>query len=77
MSAAFQDISSNPANMAKYQDNPKVQKLIKKLGSKFGGGMAGGMPGGMPGGFPGGMPFGGASDFSNDPPKAPEQPDID
>ena len=25
VSAAFQDISSNPANIAKYQNNPKVQ----------------------------------------------------
>ncbi|XP_043483373.1 putative protein FAM10A4 [Leptopilina heterotoma] len=52
---AFKDISSNPANMFKYQNNPKIMSLITKVASKFGG--AGGM-GGM-GGFPGmmgGMP---------------------
>jgi len=35
--AAFQDVSSNPANMSKYQDNPKVKSVIEKLQSKFGG----------------------------------------
>ncbi len=36
--AAFQDVQSNPANLSKYQDNPKVQKVLEKLSSKFGGG---------------------------------------
>lgn len=40
--AAFQDVSQNPANMSKYQNNPKVKKVIEKLQSKFGG--AGGAP---------------------------------
>ncbi|KAE8611225.1 hypothetical protein XENTR_v10012375 [Xenopus tropicalis] len=35
--AAFQDVAQNPANMSKYQNNPKVMNLITKLSSKFGG----------------------------------------
>lgn len=34
---AFQDVKSNPANISKYQDNPKVQKIFEKLSTKFGG----------------------------------------
>ena len=34
---AFQDVQKNPANISKYQNNPKVQKVINKLSSKFGG----------------------------------------
>ncbi|KAK6311760.1 hypothetical protein J4Q44_G00174240 [Coregonus suidteri] len=34
--AAFQDVAQNPANIAKYQGNPKVMALINKLSSKFG-----------------------------------------
>lgn len=49
---AFKDISTNPTNLFKYQNNPKIMALINKMASKFGG--AGGMPGGM--NFPGGMP---------------------
>lgn len=64
VASAFINISSNPANILKYQGNPKIMNLIGKVSSKFGG--AGGMPGfpgmmggggggGMPGGFfPGG-----------------------
>jgi len=37
---ALQDVMSNPANMAKYSSNPKVQNLIAKMTSKFGGGEA-------------------------------------
>jgi len=49
---AFQDITSNPANIMKYQGNPKVMALLTKMASKMGGGM-GGMPGmGGMGGFP-------------------------
>ena len=36
MAQAFQDVSKNPANIAKYQNNPKVQKVINKLAGKFG-----------------------------------------
>ena len=55
----------------KYQNNPKVKKLIDKLASKFGGGAGagggmGGFPGmgGMGGGFPG---AGGSSPFDFEP----------
>ncbi|TRY54942.1 hypothetical protein DNTS_020705 [Danionella cerebrum] len=34
--AAFQDVAQNPANIAKYQSNPKIMALINKLSSKFG-----------------------------------------
>uniref|UniRef100_A0A2K5NM90 STI1 domain-containing protein n=1 Tax=Cercocebus atys TaxID=9531 RepID=A0A2K5NM90_CERAT len=34
---AFQDVAQNPANMLKYQSNPKVMNLISKLSAKFGG----------------------------------------
>ena len=34
---AFQDVAQNPANMSKYQSNPKVMNLINKLSAKFGG----------------------------------------
>lgn len=33
---AFQDVAQNPANMSKYQNNPKVMNLITKLSAKFG-----------------------------------------
>lgn len=36
MSAAFADISQNPANIAKYQNNPKVKNLMDKLSAKMG-----------------------------------------
>lgn len=52
LAAAFQDISANPANIIKYQNNPKVSAIITKLAAKFGGGMPGGFGGGFPGGFP-------------------------
>ncbi|CAI5444134.1 unnamed protein product [Caenorhabditis angaria] len=77
---ALMDIMSNPANMMKYLNNPKVAKLIAKLQK------SGGFPGfGGPGGAPtGGCPGGGCTDsgcsdnFSAPPPpsKAPE-PDLD
>ncbi|EHB18045.1 Hsc70-interacting protein [Heterocephalus glaber] len=34
---AFQDMAQNPANMSKYQSNPKVMNLISKLSATFGG----------------------------------------
>ncbi|KAF7661129.1 hypothetical protein LDENG_00268100 [Lucifuga dentata] len=34
--AAFQDVAQTPANIAKYQNNPKVMALVNKLSSKFG-----------------------------------------
>lgn len=33
---AFQDVAQNPANISKYQDNPKIMALVTKLSSKFG-----------------------------------------
>jgi len=81
VSKAFQDVAMNPANISKYQNNPKVQQVINKMAKKFGGGApggAGGMPGGMPGGFPpgspGGFPPGGAGGF---PGGFPSTPDVD
>ncbi|XP_048847099.1 hsc70-interacting protein-like [Brienomyrus brachyistius] len=38
--AAFQDVAQNPANITKYQNNPKVMALISKLSTKFGGAQA-------------------------------------
>jgi len=39
VSAAFQDMARNPANIAKYQGNPKIMALIAKLESaRFAGG---------------------------------------
>ncbi|XP_058877239.1 hsc70-interacting protein-like [Acipenser ruthenus] len=35
--AAFQDVAQNPANISKYQGNPKIMNLMGKLSSKFGG----------------------------------------
>ncbi|KAM9434993.1 hsc70-interacting protein [Clarias gariepinus] len=35
--AAFQDVAQNPANISKYQSNPKIMALINKLSSKFSG----------------------------------------
>lgn len=56
MSQAFQDVSENPANISKYQNNPKVQKLIQKMSEKFGmfGGAGGGHGDGGQGGGSGG-----------------------
>uniref|UniRef100_A0A8C4WW24 ST13 Hsp70 interacting protein n=1 Tax=Eptatretus burgeri TaxID=7764 RepID=A0A8C4WW24_EPTBU len=34
--AAFQDVAQNPANITKYQNNPKVMAFVNKLSSKFG-----------------------------------------
>lgn len=36
VSAAFQDVAANPANISKYQNNPRVQAVINKLAAKFG-----------------------------------------
>lgn len=75
MAAAFQDISTNPANIMKYQSNPKVQALIKKLSAKFSkGGMGfpgfGGFPGSMdPNSFPGADAFPGGFGGANPPPQ--------
>lgn len=35
MSAAFADVSQNPANISKYANNPKIQNILKKMQGKF------------------------------------------
>ncbi|XP_055712069.1 hsc70-interacting protein 1-like isoform X2 [Phlebotomus papatasi] len=59
VAAALQDIMANPANIVKYQNNPKILALLEKLGATQG--AAGGMPGFMGGGFPGGFPGAGGA----------------
>lgn len=45
VAAAFQDIMTNPGNIMKYQNNPKVMKLVTLVGQTMGtGGMGMGMP---------------------------------
>lgn len=61
--AAFQDVSQNPQNISKYQNNPKVKKVIDKLSAKFGGTGAGAGAGAGPGA--------GASGGTNPPPQPP------
>ncbi len=41
VTAAFADISKNPQNISKYQNNPKVANLIAKMQDKFSGGKDG------------------------------------
>lgn len=85
VASALQDCMTNPSNIMKYANNPKIMNLLKKMSAGMGG--MGGMPGmggfpGMPGmGGMGGMPgmggmggfpgFGGAS---NDSPKPDSKP---
>eukprot|EP00899_Mesostigma_viride_P027441 jgi/Mesvir1/7882/Mv11815-RA.1 len=45
MMAAFQDVMANPANISKYQSDPRVQELVSKLAKKYGAG-GGAAPGG-------------------------------
>ena len=33
---AFMDVQKDPANLSKYEDNPKVKKVMEKLAAKFG-----------------------------------------
>jgi len=87
--AAFKDISSNPANIMKYQGNPKVMNLVTKMAGKMGGGgmgglggmmgglgsMFGGMGGGAPGGMGGAPPPGGPSSAPSGQPKPPSSTD--
>ena len=82
MSAAFEDISRNPANIAKYKNNPKVQNLMAKMSAKFGapGGGAGGAGGvdiDMDDGPEFGAPPPRGSDGGSDKPYMPTQPDVD
>lgn len=80
VSAALQDIMTNPGNISKYQSNPKVMGLISKIGMAMeggGGGAGGGFPGMFPGagGFPGfgagTGPTGGANTDSTKKPPPP------
>lgn len=44
ISGAFYDVSSNPANFIKYQNNPKIAAALELINRKFGistGGFAG------------------------------------
>lgn len=43
VAAAFQDIMTNPGNIMKYQNNPKVMKLVTLVGQTMNSGGAGGM----------------------------------
>lgn len=36
--AAIKEIQMNPANIAKYQNNPKIKKVLEKFSAKFGAG---------------------------------------
>lgn len=63
VAAAFQDVSQNPANFAKYQNNPKIANVIGKLQNKFA--KSGGPQ------FPDGMP-----DFTTPPKPNPENDDV-
>ena len=36
VSAAFQDVQKNPDNISKYENNPKVKKVMEKLAAKLG-----------------------------------------
>ncbi|XP_075258977.1 hsc70-interacting protein-like [Convolutriloba macropyga] len=38
---AFMDVQKDPSNISKYEDNPKVQKVLEKLATKFGGAAGG------------------------------------
>ncbi|CAH2108320.1 unnamed protein product [Euphydryas editha] len=62
-SAAFYDVSSNPANFIKYQNNPKVLAALELLKSKFG--MGSGPAPGAFAGF-GGAPPAGAKNADDD-----------
>jgi len=72
VSAAFADISQNPANMAKYSNNPKIQNLIKKMQGKFVG--PEGEDTDMPDAASGAAP---TSPSAKPTPHVPNQPDID
>ncbi|KAK6637260.1 hypothetical protein RUM44_007674 [Polyplax serrata] len=78
VAAALQDLSQNPANILKYQKNPKINAILMKLRSKLANVQ---IPGGLGGAFPGffGAQPGGpnAQDGSGGPRKPPSASDID
>ncbi|KFB36979.1 AGAP009119-PA-like protein [Anopheles sinensis] len=65
VSAAMSDIFSNPANISKYQNNPKIMNILMKFYSQAEKGGVPGFPGaggaGGAGGFPGFPGFGGGA----------------
>ena len=61
------DVSQNPSNISKYQNNPKVQELINKLSTKFSGFGGAGAGGGSAGGSAG----------DTQPPREPSDPTVD
>ena len=72
IAAAFQDISTNPANISKYQNNPKILKIINKMSKKFQGPDMGDDDMDDTSDAGSGMPGSGSSG-----PTVPPQPDID
>lgn len=38
VSQAFQDVALNPANITRYETNPKIKRVLDKMSAKFGGG---------------------------------------
>jgi len=74
VSAAFADISQNPANMAKYANNAKIQNLIKKMQGKFAGPDGDGDDTDMPGTA---SEDTSSSSSAKPAPHVPHQPDID
>jgi suppressor of tumorigenicity protein 13 len=53
VSTALMDIMQNPANIAKYTNNPKVTQAMEKMAAKFGASPSMGTFGAEgPGGFP-------------------------
>jgi len=72
VSAAFADISQNPANITKYASNPKIQNLLKKMQGKFAGDAEAEDDADIPG--TGATP---SSESTKPAPHVPSQPDID
>lgn len=79
IAAAFQDIMSNPANVAKYASNPKIMKIISKVGKAMGNKMPNASAAGGAN-FPGGFPFPGfpttEGGFPNFNAQNPPKPDL-
>ncbi|XP_035905416.1 hsc70-interacting protein 1-like [Anopheles stephensi] len=59
---AIMDMFSNPSNISKYMNNPKIMSVLMKLYSNEQGGGGGGFPGFGAGGFPNFGGFGGGAD---------------
>ena len=72
VAAAFKDISQNPANIAKYQNEPKVKDIMDKIARKYCGSADTGADACSTGG-----PFGGAGRVYGEEFKVPMQPDLD